>query len=168
MRRSIVCDPEDAPGRPIRFLTHDKINELVKRFDPGGACTETEHLGSPHVPSCYIRQSTFPLVFSFDSSSATWSGRCSWSDPFSCLNAGFFISTDDVIARAQEISFPYSLIQVQYRCRLFGKVSSSRKNPTAMTPGSDSILAEPPPDRHRANRTDNTAGNHFTGNVGMT
>ena len=56
----------------------------------------------------------------------------------------------------QGFSFPDSLIQIQDSCGLLFEIRISRPNPASVTPGSDSILAEPAPDSFSADRGDNS------------
>ena len=65
---------------------------------------------------------------------------------------------------AQGFSFPDSLIQVQDPCGFLFEIWISRPNPASVTPGADSILAQPAPDSFPADGSYNSMFFRLPGN----
>jgi hypothetical protein len=56
MRRTIVRDPEDPSGRSVRFLSHDRVHQLVVGFDFGFSLAYSEQLAPVNVSGGKIGQ----------------------------------------------------------------------------------------------------------------
>ena len=63
------------------------------------------------------------------------------------LHAGFFISRDHKLIVFERLSFPLSLIEIQYASRFVRKIRIPRKDPAPMLPGADGVLVQPTPHR---------------------
>jgi hypothetical protein len=118
----------------------------VEAIDAGAVPAQTKDFGLPNIPGCHVSQSSHSFIFMLDTAIAAgaWSGYGHQSAP--CLNAGLFIRGDNKIMAAQGFSFPDSLIQVQDPCGFWFEIWIPRPNPASVTPGADSILAQPAPD----------------------
>ena len=62
------------------------------------------------------------------------------------LDAGFFVSTENVILGTQRLALPEPRIQVEDRPRFFRKLGIPGKDPRALVPGFNRILAQNAPD----------------------
>src|SRR6266571_6561087 len=61
------------------------------------------------------------------------------------LDAGFLVGRNHVVLVSQSLAFPEPLIEVQHSFSFGLKVRIPWKDPTAMLPGANGILVEPPP-----------------------
>src|SRR5262249_8061399 len=87
------------------------------------------------------------LIFIFDPLGSPWSWRQTRMTTPAGLNAGFLVSTDNVVVRAKGLPVPEPSIQIQYPASLLCKLRVSGKNPVFVLPGFDGIGIEYPPDR---------------------
>src|SRR5271165_4111571 len=82
------------------------------------------------------------------------------------LNAGLLIDAEHVIARPQRCTFPAALVQIDDAASLVGEVRIARKDPTAMAPGAQCVLAKPAPKRGTADLGDDAAGHRLLAQFG--
>ena len=66
------------------------------------------------------------------------------------LDAGLFVSREHPFILAQCASLPLALIQIQDPPGFERKIRIPGKDPTAMLPGTNGVLMEPPPKRRGA------------------
>ncbi len=145
MRGTIVDDPENASGRSIRFLGHDLVHQSVERNDTGGGFTAAEDPGTMDVPSREVGPGPAALVFGFHAHGLIrlrGPGRMLAS---AGLDTGLLIGRQDVIVRAQWRGVPAARIEVEHAFGFGGEMRISWKDPTAVVPGPDRILAQPAP-----------------------
>jgi len=157
VRRTVVGYPKYSACGSIRFLAHDKVDQIVEAVDSGACFTQTKDFGLLYVPGSHVCQSSFSFILMLDTT-ITASGRSSYRCYSAArLNAGFFVRGDNKIMTVKGFAFPDALIQVQNPCSLMFKIRISRPNPASVTPGTDSIFAQPTPDSFAADGSDNTA-----------
>lgn len=83
------------------------------------------------------------------------------------LNTGLLIRAQHEVRWGQGKSVPDALVEVQDTSRLFQKGSIPRKDPTAETPGTESILAQPTPKGRPTDFRHQSFGEHFTADLGQ-
>ena len=62
------------------------------------------------------------------------------------LNAGLFVSREDIFVALEGLAIPAARIQIQYSASLDGKGGITWKDPATVTPGTNGVLMEPAPD----------------------
>ncbi len=86
--------------------------------------------------------------------SGFWSSyRC---QPPTGLNTGFLIRGNNKIISAQRFVLPEPMIQIENSCSLLFKLRISRPDPASVTPGTNSIFAQPAPDCFATDGSDNS------------
>lgn len=70
------------------------------------------------------------------------------------LNAGLFVGRDYKLIVFEGLAAPNSLVEIEQTACLGGETRVPREDPTAVVPGTNRILVEPPPDRTSGNRGD--------------
>jgi hypothetical protein len=154
MRRAIVDNPEHPSGRAIGWLTHDLVDEAVKRGDSGRELTTTVDLGPSHIPSCQVSPSAQPLIFVLNANSFVRLRRQGGMAAMTGLNAGFLISAEHTVLWEERLAFPDPFVQIQDPSGLLLEVRVPGKDPTPVAPRLDRILGEPAPESGVANRSD--------------
>src|SRR5262245_118643 len=152
MRGAVVDAPEQAFSRAIGLLRQHLIHQATERLDTGLRFTTSHHVPPAHVPGSQILQGTFPFVLVLDTSGVAWSRRTGWVAPEACLNARFFIGTEDVVLGTQGAALPLARIQIQNGARLLGKVRITGKDPVLVAPGLERISVQDPPHGTATNR----------------
>jgi len=147
MGGSIVDDPEDAPCGAIRFLLHDLAQEATEGVNAGRKFAASKDLGAMDVPGGKVGPGAEALILMFDTHGAPRSRRKRWVLTPTWLDAGLLVRAEHEVVGAQGLASPASFVQVEDASGLFGEVRSAWKNPAAISPRSQSILAEPAPDR---------------------
>src|SRR5579864_5987012 len=66
MSRTIIHDPEDAPGLIVRGPGHDLIHQPIKRSNPILRLAATEHPGVVDIEGSQVSPGTATLVFMLD------------------------------------------------------------------------------------------------------
>ena len=82
------------------------------------------------------------------------------------LNTAFFVCRDDKLARLEGASLPDAIIQVEDASGLGCEIGIAWEDPTAMSPRTESIGAEPAPQSRPADLRYQALGDHFTPNLG--
>lgn len=153
MGGTIISNPEDSMCRPIRFLSHDQIDQLVVSFYTGRSLADPEELGSVDIPSGNIGQGPFSFVFELHASWVMQHGASGDSLSVASLDTGLFVGADHVVIWPQRNTIEESIIQVQNAGSLFCEKRVARKKPAVMAPRLYGITVEPTPDRSNANTT---------------
>jgi hypothetical protein len=73
------------------------------------------------------------------------------------LNAGLLVSAENVIVCPQRCTFPTALIKIEDAASLAGKLWVAWKDPGAMMPGPQRVLAEPTPEGGATDLRDDAA-----------
>ena len=145
MSRAVVHDPKDAVSGLVRLLVHDFADEAIHRSDSVLDFTTAENLGPMDIPSCQVGPSALAKVLVLDARGTMGSGRQGWLFPAAGLNAGLFVSGDDVVVSAQRSAFPDAFVQIKDGAGFVGKVGVAREDPASMLPRTEGIAAEPAP-----------------------
>jgi hypothetical protein len=77
------------------------------------------------------------------------------------LDTGLLIDAKNVIVRPQRCTFPAALVQIDDAASLAGEVWVARKDPTAVAPGTQGVLAKPAPERGAADLGNDAARNRL-------
>ena len=155
VRRAVVSHPKDSTRRSIRFLSHDKINQMVEIGNSGAITTQTKDLSPSDIPSRHVGQGSFSFIFMlYTTIASNCRSGCGYQS-VAGLNTGFFIRRKNKIMGIKRFFIPNTLIQVQNFCSLLFKFRITRPNPTSVTPGSNCVFVQPTPDSFSANRGDN-------------
>ncbi len=154
MGGSVIHDPENVRGGAVRLLTHDLINQTLKRNDPGFTLASPMDLGPTHIPRRQISPGAHALVLVLDSHHCAGCWRHRRVDPMASLDTGLFIGGDHAIGGCQGPSFPESRVQVQHLACLFLEGGIAREYPCAVVPRADRVFGEPPPDGGITDRCD--------------
>lgn len=145
MRGTPVCDPKDTLCGAIWLLAHYLVYKPVKWFDSCTRLTPAAQFRSTRVPDRKVIDCSFSLILMLHTHAFMAAGRRTRVRASSGLNARLFVSRKYVISLMQPFSPPKSMIKVQHDSRLLCKLRVSRKDPTAVVPGTNSILLQPPP-----------------------
>ena len=78
------------------------------------------------------------------------------------LDTCLLVRREHTVRIRQGRTLPEALIEIEDAPSLLAEQGIPRKDPAAMVPGSDGILAEPAPDRRLANGGDQSALNGFS------
>ena len=156
MRRAIVGYPKDPIRGSIRFLLHDKIDQLAVTIDPRAGFTQTEDFGLSNIPRSHVSQRPLSFVFKFDTAVAAsgWGGCVLQS--MASLNARFFIGRDNKIIVTQGFPSPNPLVQIKDPRGFWFEIRVPGPNPTSIAPGSNGVFAQPAPDRFPADGSDDS------------
>ena len=146
MHRAVVDNPEHSAGLLIRPLFHDLVDETVKSHLSVFGFAATEEFRPVDVQGGEIGPSPQPFVFVLDFHRPA--GSCGQRPSFSaaCLDAGLFIGGENELLGAEFTALPDALVQIQDPSGLGFKIGISRKDPAAVLPRPDGILAQPSPD----------------------
>jgi len=87
------------------------------------------------IPSCQIGPGTSAKAFVFETSGTVGSGRQGWLFPAAALNAGLFVSGDDVVVSTQRGAFPDAFVQIKDGASFVGKVGIAREDPASCCQG---------------------------------
>src|SRR5712691_3108745 len=113
MRRTVVDNPEQPFAGPIRFLSQHLGDKPAKGEDTRRRFTPAHDASPAHIPGGQILQSPAPLVFVLDIGGAAWGRRQGGMAADTSLDAGFLVSTEDVVLGTKELTLPFASIQVQ-------------------------------------------------------
>jgi hypothetical protein len=138
------------------------VDEPVERSNAGRGFATTIDFGAPHIPGSQVSPGTEPLVFVLDAGQSMGLRSLRSVTAMSGLNAGFLVSADDAVVRAQGLSFPETFVEVQNASCLQLKGWVTGKDPSSISPGLDGILGEPAPNRGVANGSDKSAAQNFS------
>ena len=166
MARAVVDDQEHAACRAVRLLFHDLTDQAMERCNAIPALAAAEQSCPVHIPRGEIGQRSRTHVFVRDVDRTPWCRRQGGMFPPPCLDARLLVDAEHVIPRPQRCTFPSALIQIDDPAGLAGKLRVTWKDPTAMTPGAQRVLAEPAPERSAADLRDNPARHRFLAQVG--
>ena len=76
------------------------------------------------------------------------------------------VSAENVIAWPQRCTFPTALVKIEDATRLAGKLWIARKDPGAMMPGPQRVLAEPTPEGGATDLRDDAARHRLLAQFG--
>src|SRR5437660_4514592 len=161
MRGTVVRDPEDTPSRAIRFLPHDLRDEPVEGRDAGLRFAAPEHPRAMHIPGGDIGPGAGASVLVLDPERSTRRGRLRRVAPTPGLDARFFIGAEHVLPRPEGNSLPAALVEIQDSAGLKREVRIARKDPAAIAPRSQRVLAEPAPQRGAADLRHDSLRHHL-------
>ncbi len=77
------------------------------------------------------------------------------------LDGGLLIDAEHIIPRPQRCTFPAALIQIDDPAGFAGKLRVAGKDPTAVAPGAQCVLAKPAPERCAADPGNDAAGHRL-------
>lgn len=166
VRRTVIQNPEDTAGIPVRWLAHHLSDEAAERLDARGVFTATEELSVMHVECREVSPSAAAAVLMFDAGGLTRTCRGTGVLAKPRLNAGFLIGADHELIGSQSLALPLSGVQVENAASLEGKLRISREDPAPMLPRADRILIEPAPHRRAADGGDQSRALCCARNVG--
>jgi hypothetical protein len=122
------------------------FHQAIQGRDAGSYFAAAKDAGVMNIESSDVRPGAATILFVFDEHGAIGRGwqRGMLAPPG--LNAGLFVSRDDVFVTLEGLAIPATRIQIQYSASLDGKGGITGKDPAAVTPRTNGILMEPPPD----------------------
>src|SRR5574337_853816 len=161
VRSAVISDPEDASRRTIRFLGHDLVEQSTKGFDSRGGFAPPEDLGTMNVPGGQIGPGAQALVLMFEAHGATGRGGQRGVLTRARLDAGFLVGAEHKIVPAQGFAGPTPFIQVKDTAGFFGKLRITRKDPAAISPGTQRVLTEPAPNGSLSDGGHETSAHDF-------
>jgi hypothetical protein len=142
---AIIHDPKNACRRPIGFLAHHFADQAIKGFDAVLAYTATEEFGATDIPRREVDPGSLSLVLMLDESRSSWGGRKGRVLTVTRLNPSLLVGGEHKIFGTKRLSLPETLVEIEDGTGLFHKPGITRKDPAAMPPRMDSVLAEPAP-----------------------
>lgn len=152
MRRTIIDDPENSAGIPIRPLHHDLVDQTVECNDAGLGFAGAKHLRVVYIKSSHICPSAKAFVFMLDFHGQVRSSRQCCMDTPTSLDTVFFVCRNDKFVLFKRGVIPNSLVQGKYPRCFFFEVRIAGKNPASMLPWPDGIFVKPSPHGAPANR----------------
>ena len=141
MRRPVVHNPEQAFPGLIGFLGQHLVDQTPKRLDASRGLTPSHDIPPAYIPGGQVLQRPAPLVFVLDAQGVPWGRRQAGMTAAPRLDTGFFVGTENVILGSQPLALPEPCIQVEDRSGLLGKLGIPGKEPIAVVPGFNRILA---------------------------
>jgi hypothetical protein len=146
MRRAVVGYPKNSVRRPIWFLAHDKIDQLVETINTSAGLAQTKDFGLSYIPCRHISQRPHSFIFKLNTTIASNRWSCYPFQSTPGLNTGFFIGRNNKIIAAQGFSFPDPVVQIKDSRGFLFEIRITGPNPTAVTPWANGIFAQPAPD----------------------
>jgi hypothetical protein len=122
-------------------------NETVKGCDAGGSFAAAKDTGMMNVESGHVGPGTATTILWFDAHRAFRRDGQRGMLAAAGLDAGFLVSGDDKFIVFQGLILPAALIQVQDSVRFDGEGGVPGEDPTAVVPGANGVIMEPPPNR---------------------
>jgi len=163
MNGAIGRDPEDAAGGTIRLLIHDLSDPAIERSDAAFQFAAAKDLGPPNVPSGQIGPIPLSLILMFDVLGTVQGGGPGGVG----LKAGLLVSAHHKVGCTQGHSFPDALVEIEDSPGLLDKGGVTGKNPTAETPRTQGVAAQPAPKRGAANLGHDALGQDFPADLGQ-
>ncbi len=157
MGGTVIRNPEDTSRRPIRLLLHNQVHQPMEGLYSRCFVTDSEELGSVHIPSDKISPCAHSVIFKLHESWLMRHGTDADDLSVTGLDAGFFVGADHVIIWSQRDSIEQSEIQVQDGGRSFSEQRVPRKKPTPMHPRLDGVTVEITPNGFDAYGNHNAA-----------
>src|SRR5450759_2124479 len=166
VRAAVVEDPEDTPRRAIRLGGHDLADEPAERLDAGPWLTAAEELGPMDVPGGKVLERPAALVLELDEHRMPRVRGDRRVAADASLDARLLVGADDELIALERAALPLAGVEVEHARRLALEVRVARKDPAAVGPGLDCVLAEPAPDSRVGDRADEPAPDHLGPDVG--
>lgn len=146
MSRAIVNDPEHTAGLVIGGPGHDLLDQTVKWGDAAAGFAAAKDPSLMDIQSGQVGPGATALVFVFDPRRQARPRGQRGMLAAAGLDAGFFVSGEDEFIVLEGFAVPRSFIKVEQAAGLADEVGVARKDPTAVVPGANGVLVQPPPD----------------------
>lgn len=146
MSRAIVDNPEHAARFVIGGAGHDLLDQTVKRGDAAAGFAAAKNPSLMDIQSGQVGPGATTLVFVFDPRHRARPRGQSGMLAAAGLGAGFFVGGEHKFIVLEGFAIPASLIKVEQATGLADEVGVARKDPTAVVPGANGVLVQPPPD----------------------
>lgn len=166
MSRTVIHDPEDAPGFSVRGSRHDLVHQSIKRSNSVLKLTATEHPGVVDIKGSQVSPSSTALVLMLDPHRATGLTNPSRMLAAPGLDTGLLVRRDHEFIVLEGLTIPTTLIQIQNAARFRGKIGVSREDPGSMLPGTDGVFVQPTPNGAAANLSDQARPRDVLSQVG--
>ena len=163
---AVVEDPEDARGGAIGLPGHHLVDEPIERDLRVRLGEVTEDLPPGDVDGGEVGDRLPPSIFVFDTDRVTGRGRLRRVRPLEHLDAGLLVGRKDILVRAEGVTLPSSVIEVDHRFGPLAEEGIARELPVAILPRAQGIGAQPSSDRGTARRGAEFACD-LPGDVGM-
>lgn len=145
MSRTVIHDPEDAPGFSVRGTRHDLVHQPIKRSNPVLGFAATEDSSLMDIERGEVGPSSAALVLMLDPHRATGLANPSRVLAAPGLDTGLLVRRDHEFIVLQGVTAPTALIQIQNAARFRGKIGVAREDPGSMLPGTDGVFVQPTP-----------------------
>ena len=109
-----------------------------------------------NVQSGQIHPGSAAFIFMFHSDRTAGLARLSRMFAATCLDASLLVRGDDELIILQWLTIPFTSVQIEQATGLFGETRIAREDPTAVIPGTDSIVMQPAPKCAAADRSPQT------------
>jgi len=116
MSRTVVHDPEHAPGFSVRGPRHDLVHQPIKGCNPVLRFAATEHPSVIDVEGGKVSPG-WATVLMLDPHRPTGPANPRRMPAATCLDAGFLIRRDHELIVLQDLTVPTALIQIQNAAR---------------------------------------------------
>lgn len=160
MTGAVVNNPKDPMGMAVGILIHDLLDQAVEGDNGAAGFATAVDLGLVDIPGGQIGPGSEASILMLDLEGRVGPGRQRGVATLAGLDGGFLIGGQDELIRAQGLTLPNALVEIQQAAGLGEKVRIAGKQPATMLPGPDGILMEPAPDGgpadggHQARLTD--------------
>ena len=131
----------------VRVFYPGTDNQTTKGCDAGGCFAAAKDTGTMNVESSDVGPRSATTVLMFDAHRALRRGGQRGMLAAPGLDAGLLVGGDDKFITFQGFIVPAALIQVQDSVGLDGEAGVPGKDPTAVVPGANGVVMEPPPNR---------------------
>ena len=162
----VVNDPEDTAGVVVGRACHDLFHQAIKGRDARSCFATAKDAGMMNIESGDVRPCAATIVFVLNKHRTIRRRRQRCMVAPAGLDAGLFVSGDDKFVTAERLAIPAARIQIQYSPGLGGKGRVTRKDPAAVTPRTNRVLMEPPPDGAARDTGNQTGMANLSGDVG--
>jgi hypothetical protein len=162
---AVVHDPEDTACGLVGLLAHYLADQPIVGGDPRFGFAAPKDLSAMDIPSSQVGPCSLAKVLMLDAGRAMGSRRQGGMFPTPGLDAGLFVGRQDVVIDTERHPLPSALIEIEDGSRAGSKVGISREDPTPMAPRTESIPAEPPPQRGPADLGYQTLAEHVLAEI---
>ena len=137
MRRPVIHNPKHPFGGLVRFLGHDLSDQAAERFDTYSRFTPAKDFGAMNIPSRQVGQSPTAGIFMFNSHGLATMRAVGFMFSNSSLEAGLFISGNNVFTGLQRLFLLKAMVQIQNPNCFLLKKGIAWEYPSPMLPGPD-------------------------------
>ena len=110
---AVVDNPKDPMGVPVRSLGHDLFDQAVEGDNGAAGFATPIDFGSVDIPGSQIGPGSEASILMLDLDGRVSLGRQRGVATLAGLDGGFLIGAQDELIRAQGLTFPKALVEIE-------------------------------------------------------